>query len=158
MNLNKVFILGNLTRDPEIRSLPSGQPVANFGVATNRVFYDKDRQKQQQVEFHNVVAFGKTAEIAQQYLRKGSMVLIEGRLQTRSWKDQSENTHYRTEIITERLQLGPKGAINKQMPDEINNNIRRNKGEIEKEEDQENKQEDIPIIEEEDIDVSDIPF
>ncbi len=110
MNLNKVFVLGNLTADPISRALPSGQPVANFGLATNRIFYDKDRQKQQQAEFHNIVAFGRTAEIAQQYLKKGSMVLIEGRIQTRSWQDSSGNKRTRTEIITERLQLGPRTA------------------------------------------------
>ena len=108
MNLNKAFILGNLTRDPEAKTLPSGQTVANFGMATNRVFYDKNKQKQEQVEFHNIVTFGKTAEIARQYLKKGSMVLIEGRIQTRDWQDSSGNKHYRTEIIAENLQLGPR--------------------------------------------------
>ena len=139
MNLNKVFILGNLTADPIIRSLPSGQIVANFGVATNRIFYDKSGQKQQQTEFHNVVAFGKIAEIAQQYLKKGSLVLIEGRLQTRNWEDSAGNKRTRTEIITERLQLGPK---NLQQTPEIN---------IPTEEPtppQEELKEEIPIIEE----------
>ena len=111
MNLNKVFVLGNLTADPISRALPSGQSVANFGIATNRIFYDKERQKQQQTEFHNIVAFGRIAEIAQQYLKKGSMVLIEGRIQTRSWQDSSGNKRTRTEIITERLQLGPRSAF-----------------------------------------------
>ncbi len=107
MNLNKVFIIGNLTRDPERKSLPSGQAVVNFGVATNRV-YISNGQKQQEVEFHNIVAFGKTAEIIAQYLKKGSSVLIEGRLRTRNWVDASGVKHYRTEIITDRMQLGPK--------------------------------------------------
>ena len=84
MFLNKVFVLGNLTADPDIRALPSGQSVANFRIATNRIFYDKDGQKQERAEFHNIVAFGRNAEIVQQYLRKGSLLLIEGRLQTRS--------------------------------------------------------------------------
>ena len=111
MNLNKVFVLGNLTADPIARALPSGQSVVNFGVATNRVFYNKDRQKQEQAEFHNIVAFGRIAEIVQQYLKKGSMVLIEGRIQTRTWQDASSGSkRYRTEIITERLQLGPRRA------------------------------------------------
>ncbi|MBM3250876.1 MAG: single-stranded DNA-binding protein [Candidatus Nealsonbacteria bacterium] len=108
MNLNKAFVLGNLTADPIIKSLPSGQTIANFGVATNRIFYDKNKEKQQQTEFHNIVAFGRNAEIASQYLRKGSLVLIEGRIQTRSWQDNSGNKKYRTEIITERIQLGPR--------------------------------------------------
>ena len=75
MYLNKVFVLGNLTADPNVRALPSGQSVVNFSIATNRIFYDKNREKQERVEFHNIVAFGRNAEIVQQYLRKGSLVL-----------------------------------------------------------------------------------
>ncbi|MEA3344182.1 MAG: single-stranded DNA-binding protein [Patescibacteria group bacterium] len=141
MNLNKIFILGNLTRDPIIKALPSGQSVANFGVATNRVYYDKDKQKKEQTEFHNVVAFGRTAEIIQQYLKKGSMVLIEGRVQTRNWEDQSGNKHYMTEIITEKMQLGPRNAPfqkdNSNFSGSYQNQNKENKSE-----------EDIPIIEE----------
>ncbi|MCK4473770.1 single-stranded DNA-binding protein [Candidatus Parcubacteria bacterium] len=148
MNLNKAFVLGNLTRDPEAKTLPSGSLVANFGVATNRVFYDKDRQKQEQTEFHNIVAFGKTAEIAQQYLKKGSMVLIEGRIQTRTWQDSSGNKHWRTEIITERLQLGPRTIGNAPAP-EIP---------LQEKEAPEAPKEEIPIIEEKEIDVKDIPL
>ncbi|MCL5010647.1 MAG: single-stranded DNA-binding protein [Patescibacteria group bacterium] len=106
MNLNKVIIAGNVTQDPERRSLPSGQAVSNFGVATNRFYTTGDGQKQQETEFHNVVVFGRNAEIACQYLKKGSGVLIEGRLKTRNWQDQSGAKHYKTEIIAERLQLG----------------------------------------------------
>jgi len=109
MNLNKVFILGNLTRDPEQRTLPSGQTVVSFGVATNRFYLDQNKEKKQETEFHNVVAFGRLAEIAAQYLKKGSLVLIEGRLRTRNWDDPSGVRHYRTEIIAEAMQLGPKG-------------------------------------------------
>lgn len=108
MNLNKAFILGNLTRDPELRSLPSGQPVASFGVATNRFFTDKNGIQQKQAEFHNIVLFGKLAEIARQYLTKGSLVLIEGRIQNRSWQTQTGEKRYRTEIVAERIQLGPR--------------------------------------------------
>ncbi|PIU15223.1 single-stranded DNA-binding protein [bacterium (Candidatus Gribaldobacteria) CG08_land_8_20_14_0_20_39_15] len=108
MNLNKVFVLGNLTRDPERKVLPSGGTVVNFSIATNRVYYDQNKQKQEEVEFHNIVAFGKTAEIIAQYLKKGSLALIEGRLRTRNWQDQAGVKHYRTEIFAERLQLGPK--------------------------------------------------
>lgn len=114
MNLNKVFILGNLTRDPERRSLPSGQAVVSFGVATNRFFTDQSGQKQQEVEYHNVTVFGKLAEIASQYLQKGSLVLIEGRLRTRNWQDASGTKHFRTEIIAENLQLGPKGTTSQE--------------------------------------------
>jgi single-strand DNA-binding protein len=108
MNLNKAFIIGNLTRDPEMRSLPSGVPVTSFGVATNRVFKDKTGQKKEDVQFHNIVAFGKQAEIAKQYLFKGSSVLIEGRIQNRTWESQDGTKKNRTEIICERLQLGPR--------------------------------------------------
>ncbi len=108
MNLNKVFIIGNLTRDPEVRTTPAGQNVANFGVATNRIFNDKTGQRQQQVEFHNVVAWGKLSDIAGQYLNKGKMVFVEGRLQTRNWQGQDGAKKFKTEIIAERLQLGPK--------------------------------------------------
>ncbi len=110
MNLNKVFVLGNLTRDPELRQIPSGQAVCSFGVATNRFYTDKTGQKQKQAEFHNIVMWGRLAEIANQYLKKGSMVFVEGRLQTRSWQDQQGNTKYRTEIVGEQMQLGPRPA------------------------------------------------
>ncbi len=109
MNLNKVFIIGNLTRDPELRALPSGTPVVNFGIATNRVWKDQQGQKQEQVEFHNIVAFGRQAELINQYLNKGSMVLIEGRLQTRNWEKDGVK-HYRTEIVAESVQFGPKSS------------------------------------------------
>jgi single-strand DNA-binding protein len=110
MNFNKVVILGNLTRDPETKTLPSGQSVCNFSVATNRIYTDRNGQKQQTAEFHNVVAFGKLADICSRYLNKGKMVLVEGRLQTRSWQAQDGSKRYRTEIIMENMQLGPRGA------------------------------------------------
>ncbi len=99
MNLNKAMIIGNLTRDPELRNTPSGVPVASFAVATNQVWNDQNGQKQERVEFHNVVAWRKLAEICGQYLRKGSKVYIEGRLQTRDWVGQDGVKRYRTEII-----------------------------------------------------------
>jgi len=110
MNFNKVIVLGNLTRDPEIKALPSGQNVVNFSVATNRIYTDKSGQKQQTAEFHNVVAFGKLADICGRFLNKGKMVLVEGRLQTRSWQAQDGSKRYRTEIVMENMQLGPKGG------------------------------------------------
>lgn len=109
MNLNKAFILGNLTRDPELRQTPSGQAVCSFGVATNRFYKDGTGQKQKQAEFHQVVSWGRQAEIVSQYLKKGSSVLVEGRLQTRSWVDQQGSKHWRTEIIAQNIQLPPKG-------------------------------------------------
>jgi single-strand DNA-binding protein len=108
MYLNKAFVFGNLTRDPEVKSLPSGIQVASFGLATNRV-YKKDGQKQEMAEFHNIVVFGKQAELASQYLKKGSSLLVEGRIQTRSW-DGEKGKQYRTEIVAERIQFGPRGS------------------------------------------------
>jgi len=110
MNFNKVIILGNLTRDPEVKALPSGQNVVNFSIATNRIYTDKSGQKQQTAEFHNIVAFGKLADICGRFLSKGKMVLVEGRLQTRSWQAQDGSKRYRTEIIMENMQLGPRGV------------------------------------------------
>lgn len=111
MNFNKAFVLGNVTRDPELRTTPSGQSVASFGIATNRIWKGQNGQRQQSAEFHNVVAWGRLAEISHQYLKKGSLVFIEGRLQTRSWQDQgSGQKRFRTEIIAENMQLGPRGA------------------------------------------------
>lgn len=105
MYLNKAIIYGNLTRDPETKALPSGQTVANLSVATNREWKDKDGNKQEEVEYHNVVAFGKTADVMAQYLQKGRPVYIEGRLQTRSW-DKDGQKQYRTEIVVDTFQFG----------------------------------------------------
>jgi|SRR5581483_1344550 len=159
MNLNKAFILGNVTRDPEVRSLPSGQQVASFGIATNRFYTDQSGQKKQDVEFHNIVTFGKLADIASRYLTKGALVFIEGRLKTSNWLNSAGAKQYKTEIIAETLQLGPKGAGGSPR----NNN--------ESTSNQPTKAEDIPIIEENynpisnsepkdsgEIDVKDIPF
>ena len=145
MNFNKAILIGRLTRDPETRSLPSGQSVVNFGLATDRFFTDKSGQKQQQPEFHNIVLFGRLADIASQYLNKGSLVLIEGRLQTRTWQDSTGSKRSRTEIIGQSLQLGPRSGYSKSVPFE-----EKPKKEVE--------QEDIPVIEEEEIDVKDIPL
>lgn len=145
MNLNKVIIVGNLTRDPETRTTPSGQSVSNFGVATNRFYNDAQGQKQKQTEFHNVVAWGKLAEIAKQYLTKGKSVMVEGRLQTRSWQGPDNIKKFRTEIIAEKMQLGPKTqSTGEAAPLEAG-------------------REDIPVIEietsmNEEIKVEDIPF
>ena len=110
MNLNKVFLIGNLTRDPELKTLPSGTPVASFGVATNRVWKNQQGERQEEAQFHNIVVFGRQAETTSQYLTKGSLVLVEGRIQTRSWDGQDGKKNYRTEIVAERVQFGPKGA------------------------------------------------
>jgi len=143
MNLNKVIIVGRLTQDPQAKTLPSGQQVCSFSMATNRVFNDKSGQKQEQTEFHNIVLWGKLADIASQYLTKGALALIEGRLQTRSWQDASGVKKYRTEIVGQLMQMGPKSA-GKSAPREKNERP---------------EPEEIPVIEEEgEIDVSQIPF
>lgn len=146
MNLNKAILVGRLTRDPEARSLPNGQQVTSFGLATDRFYNNKEGQKQQQTEFHNIVLFGRTAEIASQYLKKGSLVLIEGRIQTRSWQDSDGNKKYRTEVVGESLQLGPRKNPQSAQP--------------QKEEKLSEKKEEIPVIQEndEEIDIKDIPF
>jgi len=110
MNLNKVFLVGNLTRDPELRNLPSGAAVASFGMATNRVWKNQQGEKKEDVQFHNIVVFGRQAEIVSQYLSKGSLILVEGRIQTRSWEGKDGVKQYRTEIVAERIQFGPKSA------------------------------------------------
>lgn len=109
MYLNKALLYGNLTRDPEVRALPSGQQVATFGLATNRTFKNKEGQQQEQTEFHNIVAFGRTAEVMGQYLKKGRPVFIEGRIQTRSWEADGRK-NYRTEIVVDNFQFGPQAA------------------------------------------------
>jgi len=157
MNLNKVILIGNLTADPELRSTPSGQAVGNFRMATNRIWVDKNtHQKQQEVEYHTIVVWGRLAEIASRFLTKGSLAMIEGRLRTRSWQDASGVKKYRTEIVAQTLQLGPRpasgGAKPQQEPMAMGKTDAR---------------EEIPIIEEEsavetkdegEIDVKDIPF
>lgn len=141
MDLNKAMIIGRLTRDPETRTIPSGQSVTSFSVATNFRWTNQDGQKQERVEYHNVVAWRKLAEIVAQYLKRGSRVYIDGRLQTRSWEDQTGQKKYRTEIIADNMiMLDQKGAI----PQE-----------------QTPKQEEAPsenTAQEEEINVEDIPF
>ena len=137
MNLNKVILVGRLTQDPQTRATPSGQTVGSFGLATNRVWTNQTtKQREEKTDFHNIVLWGKLAEIASQYLKKGNLLLVEGRIQTRSWQDPSGNKRYKTEIIAENIQLPPKSMTPK-------------------------TQENIPIIEEakdEEIDVRDIPL
>jgi len=106
MYLNKVILYGNLTRDPELKALPSGQNVATFSIATNRSYKDKDGKQQEQTEFHNVVAFGRTAEVIDQYFKKGRPIYLEGRLQTRSWESEGKK-NFRTEIVVDSFQFGP---------------------------------------------------
>ena len=110
MYINKALIYGNLTRDPELKSLPSGAQVCEFGVATNRVRKNKEGVKQESVDFHNIVVFGRQAELVKQYLSKGSGVFLEGRIQTRSWDAQDGSKRYRTEIVADKIQFGPRSG------------------------------------------------
>ncbi|MBI2450708.1 MAG: single-stranded DNA-binding protein [Candidatus Nealsonbacteria bacterium] len=145
MNLNKVILIGNLAADPELRNTPTGKSVCNFRIATNRVWKDASGQQQKETEFHTIVAWGKLAEISSKYLAKGSLAMIEGRLRTSSWQDASGNKKYKTEIVAEGLQLGPKGMGAK-------------RAEAAPEEE---STENIPVIQEEpegEIDVKDIPL
>jgi single-strand DNA-binding protein len=107
VNLNKVIIAGNLTRSPELRHTTNGTPVATFGMATNRAWTDERGDRQEEVEFHSITVFGKQAETASEYLRKGQLALIEGRLRTTSWETEGVK-RYRTEVVAERIQFGPK--------------------------------------------------
>jgi single-strand DNA-binding protein len=102
-SLNKVQLIGNLTADPEVKETPNGQKVASFSIATNRTWKDQSGQKQEEVEFHNIVAWGKLADIIEQYVKKGKKVYVEGRLKTRNWEDQAGIKKYKTEIIAESL-------------------------------------------------------
>jgi single-strand DNA-binding protein len=110
MYLNKAFLIGNLTRDPELKALPTGTKVASVSLATNRVWKDQKGARQESTEYHNVVAFGRQAETLAQYAKKGTSLYVEGRLQTRSWDAQDGQKKYRTEIILESFQFGPKAG------------------------------------------------
>jgi len=144
MDLNKVMIIGNVTRDPESRNIPSGQTVCTFSVATNRRWRDKQtNEMQSQPEFHNIVAWAKLAETCSAYLKKGSRVYIEGRLQTRSWEDQTGQKKYRTETIAaSMIMLDRKGdAPSQGVPENPNEGTQP-----------------APPSDEEEIQVEDIPF
>jgi single-strand DNA-binding protein len=111
MYLNKAILIGNLTRDPELKAIASGNKVCTFGLATNRTYKDASGNRQEKTEFHNIVVWGKTAENVAQYMRKGSQILVEGRMETRSWDDAATGAKkYRTEIIADTIQFGTKST------------------------------------------------
>ena len=112
MYINKAFVGGNLTRDPEMKALPSGAKVTTFSVATNRVWKDQSGMRQEATEYHNVVVFGRQAETCAQFLRKGSNCFIEGRIQTRSWDGPDGQKRYRTEVVADRVQFGARPTGN----------------------------------------------
>lgn len=146
MYFNKAIVIGNLTRDPELRSLPSGVKVCSFSLATNRVWKDTNGARQESTDYHNVVVFGRQAETVAQYMKKGNSMMVEGRMQTRSWDDKtSGEKKYKTEIVAERTQFGPKGTGGAPSSQAGANN---------------QKAEDLDQIEypEEDINPEDIPF
>jgi len=118
MYLNKAMVFGNLTRDPELRALPSGGNVCSFGLATNRTYKKADGTKAEEVEFHNIVVFGRQAETCAQYLKKGSSAYVEGRIKTRSWEGKEDGKkQYKTEIIAETVQFGPRSTSSRQGAD-----------------------------------------
>lgn len=151
VNFNKIFILGNVVKNPESRSTTSGQTVANFSVATNRMWTDSQGQKQKKAEFHNIVAWGKLGEICAQYLQKGKLVFIEGRVETRSWDAPDGTKKYKTEVIAESMQMGPKLQGESHDRGSSSPSSNDNSG---------SSEEDIPVInsEEDGIEMKDIPF
>lgn len=154
MYLNKALVIGNLTRDPELKALPSGISVTTFSLATNRVWNNKEGQKQESTDYHNIVVFGRQAETAAQYLKKGSMVLVEGRMQTRSWDTQEGQKRYRTEIVADRVQFGPRTGSSTQAHTT-------NTESTDKKGSNNSKEEEIPTIQYPDdggINPDDIPF
>ena len=141
MNLNKAVILGRLTREPETRALPSGKSVCSFSLATNRFWTSQDGNKQEETEYHNIVVFGKLAEICSKYLNKGQLAMIEGRIQTRSWEDKKDGSkRYRTEIVADNMQMGPRAGQNQtsQAPSQAPKETPQEEASL--------PQEDIPII------------
>lgn len=144
MNLNKVFLIGRLTADPQLRTTPSGDQVATFSIATNRNWTDRSGQRKEAAEYHNIVVWGRQAEIVNQFLKKGGLVFVEGRLQTRSWEGKDGQMRKTTEIIGERIQLGPRKITEATVP----------------EEESQAKSGEMPVIdlEEGDIKPEDLPF
>ncbi|MEX0668726.1 MAG: single-stranded DNA-binding protein [Candidatus Saccharimonadales bacterium] len=151
-SFNQVILVGNLTRDPELKTIPSGQSVATFGMATNRVWTDQNGDQQEQADFHNVVAWAKLAELAEQYLSKGRRVMVIGRLHTRSWEDDDGKKNYRTEIVASEINFldGPGGseAGDASSSSSSSDSKKSNK-----------KSEDVEIEDlDEEVDLSEIPF
>lgn len=166
MNLNKVHLIGRVTKDPELKKLPSGSAVCSFSLATNRTYKDKNGQKVENTDFHNLVAFGKTAEVIAQYVVKGQLLYTDGRLQTRTWADKTSGKNlYRTEIILENFQFGPKagqGQPERQKSGNTSKTAYKSKEEQDKDEEYDNYNEPAggksDYADSEDINPEDIPF
>lgn len=157
MNLNKAMIIGNLTRDPEVRQTGTGQQVASFSVATNLVWMDQSGQKQEKVEFHNIVAWRKLAEICGRFLKKGSKVYIEGRLQTRDWTGNDGIKRYTTEIVAENM-IMLDGRGNQSMPSGPSNYSQPSRPQSQPMDQTPTISYDEPVSEDSDIQVENIPF
>lgn len=153
MYLNKALLIGNLTRDPELKALPSGTKVASIAIATNRVWKDQNGARKESTEYHNIVAFGRQAETLAQYAHKGSSLYIEGRIQTRSWEGQDGKKNYRTEIVLENFQFGPK-------PSGASASTPSSRGVSDAEAPQKDAPADLDTVEypDEEINLEDIPF
>lgn len=122
MNLNQITIIGRTTKDPEAKATNSGSSVTNFTIVTNRV-WNQNGQKQEEAEFHNVVAFGKLADIISQHVKKGQLIMVQGRIQTRSWEKDGQK-RYTTEVIADRMQMGPRsGNSQKEEEEDITDSI-----------------------------------
>lgn len=156
MNVNKVILVGRLTRDPELRNTSSGQNVATIGLATNRVWKDKNGQKQEQTEFHNIVTWGRLAEISAQYLTKGQEAYFEGRLQTRSYTGKDGVERKTTEVVAESMQLGSRAGGAARSPQQSQPTSRPAQKPMPA------KEEEIPTInlddEQEEVKIEDVPF
>lgn len=153
MSLNRMQLIGNLTRDPEMKQIPGGQVVTSFGVATNFSWKDQSGAQQNKTEFHNVVAWRKLAEICGQYLKKGSKVFVEGRLQTRDWEGEDGVKRYRTEIVADNMiMLDSKGAAMG------GGSYQREAGGINKSEESSNEEAPMPVSGGEEVKIDDLPF
>lgn len=163
MNVNKAIIIGRLTRDPELRTTPNGQTIANFSVATSRQWKDQGGQKQEKTEFHNVVAWGKQGEVIGQYFTKGQEIYVEGRLETQSWDDKdSGKKMYRTEIVLEKFEFGAKAGGGNAPQNSSYNNTPQQRPAAPAAQPQQRKEEEIPTInlddEIDEIKIEDVPF
>ena len=158
MYINKVILYGNLTKDPELKSLPSGIHVNSFSLATNRSTKDASGAKKDVVEYHNVVAFGKQAEVIHQYVKKGNPLYIEGRIQTRSWDGQDGKKNYRTEVVLESFQFGASAKTGSSNAPSSNNSSSSNNDGADQSNQSSNQDVGEVQYPDEDINPEDIPF
>jgi len=163
MNVNKAMVVGRLTRDPEVRTTPSGQTVTNFSVATSSKWKGQDGQQNEKTEFHNVIAWGKRGEVIAQYMVKGQEIFVEGRLETSTWDDKdSGKKMYRTEIVLENFEFGAKAGASGQGKGANYDNTQQNQTPTPAATPQQPKEEEIPTInlddEPDEVKIEDVPF